>query len=555
MAVSWPFDSTVTQDSSGNPLYSRSYSSDVIATILAKYFCNGVFASPTTCLQVVQADDMTVTVKAGAANINGRQFYEETDRVLTVQAASATLDRIDTVVLRLNLAQTALTIDLYIVQGTAAATPTAPELTRNATVWELGLANLFISKGCTTVTQERITDTRLDTERCGIVVPTIGTFNTTALYTQIQSDLASFKANQEASFTSWSEEQQDAFDTWFSALETELSGDVAAMLTNRVTALEGKAIGVYTHTRSTAGVHNFAGSGANGRALITAAFQSGDTFTVNGTAVSAYTGADATDELPNGRWVTFVYDGTQLNFKGGGAGGQLKAIAVASEAALPTAGKNGMVALVTSTAIGNVYVQKDEPTCASAGDVWILTASWSSASIELAKAGSIKLYPMAVKQYISDAWTTLTSYAWQDSAWKLITDFVYSYGIAGQTDLPMYVTGGVSLVTYDSARISIAFPSSATTLVICSTRAIDLTNVTSIVFSGIGAKFTSGYNAKLFVSQVQGYTSVVKNIELSSEQISATLDTTSLTGEYYIGMRVYTATSCAMRINEIKLVC
>jgi len=49
MAVSWPFDSTVTQDEQGNPVYSRAYSSDTIARILAKYFRNGVFGDDSTC--------------------------------------------------------------------------------------------------------------------------------------------------------------------------------------------------------------------------------------------------------------------------------------------------------------------------------------------------------------------------------------------------------------------------------------------------------------------------------------------------------------------------
>ena len=125
MAVSWPFDSVLTQDEKGNPLYSRAYSSDVIARVLARYFRNGVFANPSTGLQVLQNEGMTVLVKEGAANINGRHFLEEQDRVLTVQAADASLDRIDTVVLRLNLEMTMLNVDLYIVKGVAAATPSA----------------------------------------------------------------------------------------------------------------------------------------------------------------------------------------------------------------------------------------------------------------------------------------------------------------------------------------------------------------------------------------------------------------------------------------------
>ena len=43
-------------------------------------------------------------------------------------------------------------------------------------------------------------------------------------------------------------------------------------------------------------------------------------WTVNGKSVPAYCGADAVDgdTIVAGRWVLFSYDGTQLNFSGGG---------------------------------------------------------------------------------------------------------------------------------------------------------------------------------------------------------------------------------------------
>ena len=69
--------------------------------------------------------------------------------------------------------------------------------------------------------------------------------------------------------------------------------------------------------------HNFAGSGANGRALMTADVQAGDTFAVNGEPVAAYMGTESAGDAMagsqwNGRWVSFVFDGETLNFKGGG---------------------------------------------------------------------------------------------------------------------------------------------------------------------------------------------------------------------------------------------
>jgi len=230
MAVSWPFDSVLTQDGEGNPLYSRAYSSDVIARVLARYFRNGVFANPSTGLQVLQNEGMTILVKEGAANINGRHFLEEQDRVLTVQAADASLDRIDTVVLRLNLEMTMLNVDLYIVKGVAAATPSAPDLTRNASVWELGLANLFIAKGVATVTQERITDTRLQSERCGVVASVVGDTDTEAFYTQVQADLAAFRTQAQADFLQWSDTERAAFDAWFDHVRNTLGEDTAGAL-------------------------------------------------------------------------------------------------------------------------------------------------------------------------------------------------------------------------------------------------------------------------------------------------------------------------------------
>ena len=151
MAISWPFDSTVTQDTEGNPVYSRAYSADVLARVLRKYFRNGVFSDVSTGLQVVAATGMTVVVKAGDALINGHHFYEESNRTLSVAAANAGLPRIDTVVARLNLTVDVLSIDLYVVTGTAASAPTAPALTRNASVWELGLANLLVAANATTM--------------------------------------------------------------------------------------------------------------------------------------------------------------------------------------------------------------------------------------------------------------------------------------------------------------------------------------------------------------------------------------------------------------------
>ena len=79
---------------------------------------------------------------------------------------------------------------------------------------------------------------------------------------------------------------------------------------------------VYTHSKSGT-VHEFTGTGANGRAKMTADVQAGGTFQINGTPVTAYMGTDsAVDAMAgspwNGKWVSFIVEGGTLNFKGGG---------------------------------------------------------------------------------------------------------------------------------------------------------------------------------------------------------------------------------------------
>ena len=67
-------------------------------------------------------------------------------------------------------------------------------------------------------------------------------------------------------------------------------------------------------------VYELTGLGAVGRCKIPAAWNSGDTWSVNGKAVPAYCGADAVDSdcIVAGRWVLFTFDGQRLDFNGGG---------------------------------------------------------------------------------------------------------------------------------------------------------------------------------------------------------------------------------------------
>lgn len=86
---------------------------------------------------------------------------------------------------------------------------------------------------------------------------------------------------------------------------------------------------VYTHTRSGT-VNNFQGTGAVGRALLTADIQVGDTFTINGQTVTAYMGATPAAEAMtgqswSGKWISFTHAAGIMSISGsGGSSGGIK---------------------------------------------------------------------------------------------------------------------------------------------------------------------------------------------------------------------------------------
>lgn len=182
--LSYPFTSRVTYDDQGLPLYDRAVDSSFLRQVFSKYFSDGVHYEPTNALQIVVDTGMNVKAYAGTIHIQGAIGIEPVERTLAVQSADM-LDRIDSVVARLDLSTEARNIDLYIVKGVPSESPVRPELTRNNTVWELGLADLFIAKNTSTISQERITDTRLENERCGLMGPNIARLDTTPYYEQI----------------------------------------------------------------------------------------------------------------------------------------------------------------------------------------------------------------------------------------------------------------------------------------------------------------------------------------------------------------------------------
>lgn len=181
----FPFDSQIIgQDENGMPLYDRASDAADFAELISSFLTSGVFGDG--MCTVLSGGGMTATIGEGRFLIEGR--FGIIDEPETVEFAVAdSSPRIDTVVLRRDLSGTVNDFVAAVVKGTPSASPVAPALTRDGTIWEIGLADVYIPANSTSVSQSNITDTRLDNNRCGLVAAILTDLDTTTVHMQFYS--------------------------------------------------------------------------------------------------------------------------------------------------------------------------------------------------------------------------------------------------------------------------------------------------------------------------------------------------------------------------------
>lgn len=221
----YPFESVNTGTVS-EPVYDRAITAEDERTFNKLRYTNGVFSSVGSGLSVSANNNMTVTVGTGGAHIEGALYYNSAPIVLSVEAADAVLNRIDRIVLQFNTSVSVRSVRTLIRTGTAATNPVAPELRQESNLYEIALADIYVKKGATGISQSAITDQRLNSALCGFVVAAIpSSVDTTGLFDQYQTAL-----------NEW-------LDTVAAALDNTLAGNLQnqiAALGTRLTAEEDK---------------------------------------------------------------------------------------------------------------------------------------------------------------------------------------------------------------------------------------------------------------------------------------------------------------------------
>lgn len=242
----------------GSTTYDRIYYADQFAYYFSKFISNGVYINPATQLKVTSKGELKLNVAVGDAFINGYWYKNDENFELQLAQANGSLPRIDRIVLRWD----SLTryINLAILQGNPAATPSAKNLTRNADTWELGLADVYIERGVLSISDANITDLRPDRTYCGYVAGVVNQIDTTNLFAQFtdafeqyyekqvttsdkfSSDLAKkyndYAVLAETNFGKWMTDTKGDFDTWYETIQAMLSDEEAVKLANQIAELK-----------------------------------------------------------------------------------------------------------------------------------------------------------------------------------------------------------------------------------------------------------------------------------------------------------------------------
>lgn len=211
---------------------------------------NGVYSSDTDYIVTAIVDQpLQIAVSTGLAwmrfsNFAGIVTANKESVIFNLNSSHSSLTRIDRVVIRYDII--ANTVGLDVKTGVPSISPVAPSLQRNSSAYELGIADIIVRSGQSTLTAASITDRRLSDDLCGIMSDGVTKIPTETLYNQwytwfseLQEDWTDkaqilqdwidvfqeeFGDNAEAWFTT----RDEIFNTWLNGLGGQISNNVGS---------------------------------------------------------------------------------------------------------------------------------------------------------------------------------------------------------------------------------------------------------------------------------------------------------------------------------------
>ena len=196
---SFPFDSFN---------HDRVYSAIDFQSYFKQFIKNGVFLLKANACQIesLSESDFQIKMNSGSAWCDGIVYVSDSDLIRELSPSHMAYDRIDRIVLRCD--KFSRSFYLEILDGEPAQEPDYPTIRRDDEMYDLVLADVYVSAGRNIITNSDITDRRLDTNLCGICTGLIDQIDAEDFYQQMES----------------------AFNIWFQEMKDQLSTDAAGHL-------------------------------------------------------------------------------------------------------------------------------------------------------------------------------------------------------------------------------------------------------------------------------------------------------------------------------------
>lgn len=213
----------------------RTYYADSFNTFFEGLIAaNGIFENVGGGFAVEPAEGLTVNVRDGKAIVNNHWVRSDATEPLTIDTAHTLYNRYDMITLRWE--STTRDVTLHLTKGTENTKEEKPQPIRGMSQSEIVLAYIYVKAKTSTITAANIIDCRYDTDICGVIASLIEQVNTSTLYKQYVAKFEEMVRLQQQ----WLDEQQTAFNTWFSNLTsdlivaTRLDRKMANVITDRV---------------------------------------------------------------------------------------------------------------------------------------------------------------------------------------------------------------------------------------------------------------------------------------------------------------------------------
>lgn len=192
---SFPFDSMEVLNTESEQMEpDREYEASIFRKYFKMFLSNGVYYGHyknygEDSMKVTANGGMNIKVATGAGLIEGADFENIEERTITLERPVANT-RVDRIVVQFNASLDTRAIKLIVKQGNG---NTPATLQRDENIYEICIAEVTV-KSTSNITEEDITDKRIDKDVCGIVNSLISV-DGEELYQQFQDYISTITDN------------------------------------------------------------------------------------------------------------------------------------------------------------------------------------------------------------------------------------------------------------------------------------------------------------------------------------------------------------------------